>query len=345
MSATTYRSAGVDIDAGDQFVDQISPLISQTHRREVLAPLGGYAGLFALDVAKYPDPVLVSTTDGVGTKLKIAFELEKFDTVGQDLVAMCVNDLICSGAEPLFFLDYFATGKLKLEIGGEVLKGIANSLAPIHCSLIGGETAEMPGFYAKGEFDLAGFAVGCVSRPKIIDGHSISIDDRIIGVASSGVHSNGFSLVRAILKKKRINIKKETAGLSQPVGLELLTPTLIYVNPVLSLIQKFSIKAIAHITGGGLLENVPRVLPHSCTAKIEKSKIRSPLIFEILQKWGEVPETEMWRVFNMGVGLVLVVSPRDEEGVLELLSAMNFGAAVIGTIVKRTKADEGVVLV
>ena len=242
---TVYRDAGVDIDAGDRFVEQISPLIGKTHRPEVIAPLGGYAGLFSLDVGKYPDPVIVSTTDGVGTKLKLAFELEKFDTVGIDLVAMCVNDLICCGAEPLFFLDYFATGKLKAEVGCEVLKGITEALAPIHCSLIGGETAEMPGFYAKGEFDLAGFAVGVVSRKKIIDGHDVSLDDRVIGLASSGVHSNGFSLVRKILKSKKISQKKKW---------ELLTPTLIYVNPVASLVQKFKIKAIAHITGGDCRE-------------------------------------------------------------------------------------------
>lgn len=335
---TTYSEAGVSIDAGNAFIDNITPLIKKTTRPEVMAPLGGYAGLFKLDIKKYPDPVLVSTTDGVGTKLKLAFELGIFNTLGADLVGMCVNDLICCGAEPLFFLDYFATGKLELKVAQAVVRGIAEALQDIHCSLIGGETAEMPGFYQKGEFDIAGFAVGVVNRDRIIDGHTTKEGDIVLGLTSSGVHSNGFSLVREILKKNAIDVK------TNPIGKELLTPTRIYVNPVLALMKKFAVKGIAHITGGGLLENVPRVLPDSMSAQIEKKKVPTLPVFHRLQELGGVPEEEMWRVFNMGIGLVLVVSPKDEKNILQELKSMNVPAQRIGTIIKRPAGNEGVVL-
>ena len=335
----TYSDAGVSIDTGNDFVDAITPLIKKTTRPEVMAPLGGYAGLFKLDLKKYPDPVLVSTTDGVGTKLKLAFEIGIFNQLGADLVGMCVNDLICCGAEPLFFLDYFATGKLELKVAKEVVAGITAALQDIRCSLIGGETAEMPGFYQKGEFDIAGFAVGAVNRDKIIDGSTTKEGDTVLGLLSSGVHSNGFSLVRKILEKNSIDVKKD------PIGKELLTPTRIYVNPVLALLEKFPLKGIAHITGGGLVENVPRVLPENLSARIERKKIPTPPLFSRLQKLGGVPDSEMWRVFNMGIGLVLVVSPNDEKNILDELKKMNFPAVRIGTIIKRPTGNEGVVLI
>lgn len=340
----TYQEAGVSIDTGNEFVQRIKPHIKSTARAEVMAPLGGYAGLFKLDLKKYPDPVLVSTTDGVGTKLKLAFELNKFDTVGIDLIAMCVNDLICCGAEPLFFLDYYASGKLELECAVEVIKGMTDALSKINCTLIGGETAEMPGMYQKGEFDLAGFSVGVVNRDKIVDGSRIREGDILIGVASSGVHSNGFSLVRKILEANQIDLTKDTCGLSQPIGRELLTPTHIYVNPVLRLLEQNLLNGLAHITGGGLVENVPRILPANLTARFERSKINILPIFSLLQKLGNVPDAEMWRVFNMGVGLVLAVSPQNEKAALDILGELNFKANVIGEVIPRKPQGEGVLL-
>lgn len=332
----TYKEAGVNIDEADQLIDNISSAVQKTKRAEVLSHLGGYAGLFSLDLKKFKDPVLVSTTDGVGTKLKIAFELQKYDSVGQDLVAMCVNDLICCGAEPLFFLDYFATGKLELKGAEQVIRGIAQALLPIRCSLIGGETAEMPGFYSKGEFDLAGFAVGAVNRDQIIDGASIKPGDKIIGLHSSGVHSNGFSLVRKILSENGLNAQSVVDGLEKPIGEVLLTPTKIYVNPVLELLQKFTLLGIAHITGGGLIENVPRILPSNCAALFDRASIQTPAIFGVLQKLGNVPEKEMWRVFNMGIGLVLVVRASEEKEILKHLLSSGWDASAIGKIVDRS---------
>ncbi len=330
----TYNDSGVDIDAGDQLVDNIAPFVKKTMRPEVVSRLGGYAGLFALDLKKFPEPLLVSTTDGVGTKLKIAFELKKFDTIGFDLVAMCVNDLICCGAEPLFFLDYYATGKLDGAVAQEVIRSIAKALAPINCTLIGGETAEMPGFYSSGEFDLAGFAVGAVNKPDVIDGNNIQKGDSLLGLESSGVHSNGFSLVRKIISECKLDLHKKYSPLTQTLGETLLTPTKIYVNPVLKLIRSFEIRGIAHITGGGLVENIPRILPNNCCAQLEKQKIKIPPIFSFLQKQGNVPDPEMVRVFNRGIGLVLVVKPADETKILQSLEEMGYPAANIGTIVE-----------
>lgn len=330
----TYQAAGVNIDAGDQLIDTIAPHVKKTVRPEVVSHLGGYAGLFALDLKKFKEPLIVSTTDGVGTKLKIAFEMEKFDTVGDDLVAMCVNDLICCGAEPLFFLDYYATGKLDGAIAKQVIAGIAKALAPINCTLIGGETAEMPGFYRAGEFDLAGFAVGAVNKSEVIDGQKTQIGDSVIGVASSGVHSNGFSLVRKIISERNLDLYKKYPPFDKPLGEVLLTPTKIYVNPVLQLIRSFEIRGIAHITGGGLVENIPRILPESCCARLEKQKIKTPPIFSFLQQQGNVPDTEMWRVFNRGIGLVLVVKPSVETKMIKSLEEMGCPAARIGEIVE-----------
>lgn len=341
---TTYQESGVDIEKGDDFVEQIKPLASQTKRKEVISPLGGYAGLFSIDLKKFPDPVLVSTTDGVGTKLKLAFELNQFDTIGIDLVAMCVNDLICCGAEPLFFLDYFATGKLETKKAVEVVRGITGALQEINCTLIGGETAEMPGFYQKGEFDIAGFAVGIVNRDRIVDGQRVCCGDTIIGLASSGVHSNGYSLVRKILEKKSIQLSTTFSELTKPIGLELLTPTKIYVTPVLNLLKEFEIRAMAHITGGGIEGNLPRVIPNHLTAVIEKQNINTPSIFRFLQKMGQVPEEEMWKVFNMGIGLMLVVQKSDEKEILKNLKDMDFEASPVGKIRTRKKGEEKTVL-
>lgn len=342
---TTYKQAGVDIDAGAELVERIKPYVKKTLRPEVKSSLGSYAGLFALDLKKYKNPLLVSTTDGVGTKLKLAFELQKFDTVGIDLVAMCVNDLICYGAEPLFFLDYFATGKLNVDQASQAIKGISLALKEVNCALLGGETAEMPGFYSEGEFDLAGFAVGAVDKNHVIDGSQIKEGNRIIGLASSGFHSNGFSLVRRIIADQNIDLKKQFNDFSGPIGKELLTPTLLYVKAVLDLQSKFSLKGLAHITGGGLIENIPRIIPESLTAVVEKQSITVPPLFKFFQQLGNVPENEMWRVCNMGIGFVMIVIESEESEILERLNSLGYAAGTIGTIQKRSTLDTGIKLV
>ncbi len=331
---STYKLSGVNIDAGDALVDQIAPFAKKTHRSEVMAGIGGFAGLFAINNRnkKFINPVLVASTDGVGTKLKLAIDCEKIDTLGQDLVAMCVNDLICSGAEPLFFLDYFATGKLNVKQAGAVIKSIASSLNRINCTLLGGETAEMPGLYNTGDFDLAGFTVGAVEKSKLIDGHKVKTGDVLIGLASSGIHSNGYSLVRSIVKSAKLNLNKIYSPLKRPLGEVLLTPTIIYVNPILSLIKKFNIHALAHITGGGLFENLPRVLPKNVKPVINKKCIPTPPVFKFLKEKGCVPETEMWRVFNMGIGFVVVASSKDADKVVEHLKKQCCRANIIGHI-------------
>jgi len=286
---TTYRDAGVDIDAGDEFVDRISPLVRSTFRPEVLTDLGGFGGLFRLQAHRYAEPVLVSGTDGVGTKLKIAFLTDRHDTVGIDLVAMCVNDIVVSGAEPLFFLDYFATGKLSVPKAESVLKGIAEGCRQAGCALIGGETAEMPSFYADGEYDLAGFAVGVVDRPKIIDGRSIVPGDALIGLASTGLHSNGYSLARRVLlDQAKLSVTSRLPELDQPLGDVLLTPTRIYAKQVLTLIQECPINGIAHITGGGITENLPRVFPSGVRAQVRRSAWSVPPIFQAITRLGQV---------------------------------------------------------
>lgn len=335
----TYRQAGVDIDAGDSVVDRITPLVRRTLGPQVIGSLGGYAGLFKLPAKGLREPVLVGTTDGVGTKLKLAFDTGLTQSVGIDLVAMCVNDLVCCGAKPLFFLDYFATGKLKPAVVVGVIAGMASALRKIDCALLGGETAEMPGFYDPGEFDLAGFAVGVVDRKKIIDGSRVRPGDRVIGIASSGVHSNGYSLVRAILKKRKINPARAA------IGRELMTPTRIYVTPVLELLKRIDLHAVAHITGGGIVENLPRVLPERLKASLDKKKIRTPKVFRTLQKMGNVAEEEMWRVFNMGVGMIVVVAGRDEKRVLESLTQMGYPAATIGEVTRRRRNEAQVEII
>ncbi|MDY0189640.1 MAG: phosphoribosylformylglycinamidine cyclo-ligase [Desulfuromonas sp.] len=333
----TYKDAGVDIDAGNRFVDMIKPLVKSTSRPEVLTDIGGFGGLFSFHSDKYKKPTLVSSTDGVGTKLKLAFMMDKHDTVGIDLVAMCVNDIIVQGAEPLFFLDYMATGKLSPEKAAEVIKGIAEGCKQAGCALIGGETAEMPGFYAAGEYDVAGFTVGAVDNDNIIDGSSITVGDKIIGIASSGLHSNGFSLARQVFFDI-MGLKPEDTpeGFSQSIGMELLTPTRIYVKTILNLIRDFNIKGMAHITGGGLLENIPRVLPKHCQAVITKDSWEKPAIFTALQAGGNIDDTEMHRTFNNGLGMVLIVPNDQSEEILIRLSGLNETAWEIGVIEKDT---------
>lgn len=331
---TTYREAGVDIEAGDEFVDRIKPLVRSTFRPEVLTDLGGFGGLFGLRSDKYKEPVLVSGTDGVGTKLKLAFMMDRHDTVGIDLVAMCVNDIAVSGAEPLFFLDYFATGKLSVEKAQEVVKGIAEGCRQAGCALIGGETAEMPSMYADGEYDLAGFAVGVVEKGKLVDGKTITAGDAIIGLASTGLHSNGYSLARRVLfDQAKLSTESQLPELDRSLGEVLLAPTRIYAKQILSLIQECPIKGIAHITGGGITENLPRVFPEGVGAKISRKAWPVPPIFDVMSRLGSVSREEMYRVFNMGIGLMLVVPPDSVADVLAQAAALGDRGWRIGEMV------------
>jgi phosphoribosylformylglycinamidine cyclo-ligase len=328
----TYRDAGVDIDEGDRLVELIKPLARPTLRKEVLAGIGGFGGLFALDMARWKEPVLVSGTDGVGTKLKVAFAAGRHATIGIDLVAMCVNDVAVVGAEPLFFLDYFATGKLSAEQGAEVVKGIAEGCRQAGCALIGGETAELPGFYERGEYDLAGFAVGCVERSRILDGRTVAPGDAVLGIAASGLHSNGYSLARkALLEKHPLDWSPpELAG--KTLADALLEPTRIYAKDVLALLAAVPVKALAHITGGGLPGNVPRNLPVGTRAVLDARRWpRSPL-FDLVQREGEVPWEDMFLTFNMGLGLVAVLPPSDVPAAQALLAARGLPSWPVGGI-------------
>jgi phosphoribosylformylglycinamidine cyclo-ligase len=332
--ALTYRDSGVDIDEGDRLVELIKPLARPTLRPEVLAGIGGFGGLFALDVKKYREPVLVSGTDGVGTKLKVAFAADRHDTIGQDLVAMCVNDVAVVGAEPLFFLDYFATGKLSAEQGAQVVKGIAEGCRLAGCALVGGETAELPGFYARGEYDLAGFAVGCVERSRIVDGRAVVPGDVVIGIASTGLHSNGYSLVRkALLERYPLDHRFDALG-GKALGDALLEPTRIYAQDVLALLAAVPVKAFAHITGGGLPGNVPRNLPDGTRAVLDERRWPRPPIFDVVAQEGQVPRDELYRTFNMGLGLVAVVAPGDEAAAHAGLRARGLDAWTVGGIEK-----------
>jgi phosphoribosylformylglycinamidine cyclo-ligase len=342
----TYKDAGVDIAAGNSFVSMIKPLVKSTFRPEVMAEIGGFGGLFSLNASKYKNPVLVSGTDGVGTKLKIAFMADRHDTVGIDLVAMCVNDIIVQGAEPLFFLDYLATGKLLPEKAALIVKGIAEGCRQAGCALIGGETAEMPGFYADEEYDVAGFTVGVVDRENIIDGSTIAVGNRLIGIASSGLHSNGYSLARKLIFEcLGLSIDSPFPGTGRTVADELLTPTRIYVRSVLNLLKDFKINGIAHITGGGLLENVPRILPHGCQATINLNGWERPALFDVLRDAGNVARDEMYRTFNMGIGMVLVVSENEAEDIIDRLHGMDEQAWSIGRIDACPEGSECVQLV
>lgn len=336
---TTYKSSGVDIDAADNLVDDISRSAKATLRPEVISGIGGFAGLFAMPEG-YKKPVLVASTDGVGTKLKLAIDLGFYDGLGQDLVAMCVNDLICCGAEPLFFLDYFATGKLNVDQCSKVIASISKSLADIRCTLLGGETAEMPGLYMRGDFDIAGFSVGVVEKDKIISGKSVQPGDVIIGISSSGPHSNGYSLIRKIIENANLDLASSHDFAPDGLGRALLKPTKIYVNPVLKLLQHTDIKAMAHITGGGLVENLPRVFPESLCAVLQKDKIQVPQVFRFLQHEGNVPEDEMWRVFNMGVGFCVIVGPNDVDACVATLKNQGCSSSVIGSLKTRQGTDK-----
>jgi phosphoribosylformylglycinamidine cyclo-ligase len=331
----TYKDSGVDIDAGNTFVKMIKPLVKATSRPEVMADIGGFGGLFSLNTAKYKNPVLVSGTDGVGTKLKLAFMADRHDTVGIDLVAMCVNDIIVQGAEPLFFLDYLATGKLDPAKAADIVKGISAGCVQAGCALIGGETAEMPGFYADGEYDIAGFTVGVVDRDNLIDGSSITVGNTLIGLASSGLHSNGYSLARKVIfEKMGLQIDSVLPGTGLTVADELLQPTRIYVKSVLNLLRDFTINGIAHITGGGLLENIPRVLPQGCKAVIRKKSWPVPPIFDIIRDAGNIAESEMHRTLNCGIGMVMVVPEEQTDDILIRLSGLQEKAFILGDIAK-----------
>lgn len=330
-----YAKAGVDITAGYKSVELIKKHIAKTNIKGVISSIGGFGGLFELDLKGIKKPVLVSGTDGVGTKLKIAFLMNKHDTIGIDCVAMCVNDIICVGAKPLIFLDYIACGKNYPEKISEIVKGISKGCVQSNCALIGGETAEMPDFYAKDEYDLAGYSTGVVDKSKIINNSLIKKGDIIIALSSSGIHSNGFSLVRKILNIDNSNINnvvKEPGKKS--IGEILLTPTKIYVKPILKLLKKIKVKGISHITGGGFYENIPRCIPNGLCAEIEKNKIKILPIFKYIQKIGNIEERDMFNTFNMGVGMCIIVSKKDAEKTIKILSSCKEDAYIIGKIIE-----------
>ncbi|WP_457942195.1 phosphoribosylformylglycinamidine cyclo-ligase [Caproiciproducens sp. LBM24188] len=337
----SYKAAGVDVTAGYRAVELMKSHVARTRIPGVVSGIGGFGGLFQPDLQGVNTPVLVSGTDGVGTKLKIAFLMDKHDTVGIDCVAMCVNDVICCGAKPLFFLDYLAVGKNYPEKIAQIVSGVAEGCVQSGCALVGGETAEMPGFYPMDEYDLAGFSVGMVDRDRIIDGSLVQEGDAIIGLQSSGVHSNGFSLVRKIFNISEKNIGMYLNELGRTIGEELLTPTKIYVKPVLSLMEKVTIKAISHITGGGFFENIPRMLKPGTTSKIERASLPKLPIFTLLQRQGNIPERDMYNTFNMGIGMCMVVAKEQANRAVEELNAMGERAFVIGTV---TSGEEGVIL-
>ncbi|HBN14875.1 phosphoribosylformylglycinamidine cyclo-ligase [Pseudohongiella sp. SYSU M77423] len=327
----SYKDAGVDIDAGDALVEKIKSVTQSTRRPEVLSGLGGFGALCELPEG-YRKPVLVSATDGVGTKLKLAIDMGKHDTIGIDLVAMCVNDLIVCGAEPLFFLDYYATGGLNVEIAAQVVAGIGEGCRQSNCSLIGGETAEMPGMYQKGDYDLAGFAVGVVEKDEIITNEQVAVGDCLIGIASSGPHSNGYSLIRKVLEVSGAKLDDPFAD--STLGEVLLTPTEIYVKAMQALQQKVSVHGMAHITGGGILENLPRVMPDYTEAHIDTDSWQRPAIFDWLQKEGNIASREMLRTFNCGIGMIVCVPAEQADTAVELLNTMTRGATIIGKITK-----------
>ena len=329
----SYRDAGVDIDAGDSLVEKIKPFAKRTMRPEVLGDLGGFGALVEIS-KKYRQPVLVSGTDGVGTKLKLAFEWDQHDTVGIDLVAMSVNDILVQGAEPLFFLDYFACGKLDVERAAAVIKGIASGCEQSGCALIGGETAEMPGMYPDGEYDLAGFAVGVVEKEQVINGRSIAAGDIVLGLASNGIHSNGYSLVRKIIERARPELDAPFAD-GQTLRQAIIAPTRLYVKPILAALKQFTIKGMAHITGGGISENVPRILPENTVAAIDAQSWPLPKLFQWLQQAGQVDSQEMYRTFNCGIGMVLVVNAADAAAVQQFLQQQGETVYEIGVIRSR----------
>lgn len=334
----TYRKAGVDIAAGNEAVRRLAPLAAATRRPGVLGGIGGFGGLFAVP-SRYRRPVLVASTDGVGTKLKIAFALDRHDTVGVDLVAMSVNDILVQGAEPLFFLDYIACGKLRPGRIAELVKGIAEGCLQAGCALLGGETAEMPGFYRPGEYDLAGFAVGAAERGRLIDGSGIRPGDLLIGLPSSGLHSNGYSLARAVVEARwgRSAWRRKLPGDGRTVGEAFLAPTRIYVNPVLGLLRRHAVGGVVHLTGGGWTENIPRVLPAGCAAAVELGSWPVPPLFSFLQSEGRIGADEMLRTFNLGIGLILVARPAAAEGLVRALRRRGEACHVVGAVVRGSR--------
>ena len=332
----TYKDAGVDVEAGYTAVRLMKEFIKKTYDQNVVGDIGGFGGLYSLNLEGMKQPVLVAGTDGVGTKLQLAFIMDKHDTVGQDCVAMCVNDVVCQGARPLFFLDYIATGRLRPEKVAQIVKGVAEGCIQAGCALIGGETAEMPGFYKDEEYDIAGFAVGIADRSKIIDGSTVREGDVLIGLASSGVHSNGYSLVRRLVLHDRYRLEERYDVLGCTVGEELLKPTRIYVKGVLNVLERYKIRGIAHITGGGFIENIPRVLPESLSAQIHLGSWPVLPIFELIKRWGDIEDMEMFNTFNMGIGMVLVCSPQEADGVINQLKSDGYPSYAIGRVVKGT---------
>ncbi|OUR72179.1 phosphoribosylformylglycinamidine cyclo-ligase [Methylophaga sp. 41_12_T18] len=341
-SSLSYRDAGVDIEAGNALVDRIKPLAKKTRRPGVMAGLGGFGSMFELPVDRYKQPVLVSGTDGVGTKLRLAIESGIHNTIGIDLVAMCVNDIIVLGAEPLFFLDYYATSKLDIDVAESVVSGIAEGCIQAGAALVGGETAEMPSMYEDGDYDLAGFCVGVVEKENTIDGSQVQAGDVLIGLASSGPHSNGYSLIRKILERSEDKLDTPFAG--STLGEHLMAPTRIYVKSLLQLHEKINIHALSHITGGGLLENIPRVLPDNVTAVVDPTSWQRPAIFDWLQEQGNVIDEEMYRTFNNGIGMVICVAEQDAEQTLALLADLGESAYQIGQIESSDQATPDVVI-
>ncbi len=336
----SYRDSGVDIEAGNELVERIKPAIKSTLRTGCIGSIGGFGGLFELPLDRYKHPMLVSGTDGVGTKLKLAIDLQRYDGIGIDLVAMCANDIAVLGAEALFFLDYYATGKLELEIAESVIRGIAEGCVQAGCALIGGETAEMPGVYASGDFDLAGFCVGIVEKDRVVDGSQVKPGNSIIALASSGPHSNGYSLIRKIIEVSNADLNDDCGG--QTLGDALIQPTRIYVKNLLELSLSHPLLALAHITGGGLLENIPRVLPAHCAAKLDLCSWSLPAVFDWLQTAGNVRVEEMFRTFNCGVGMVLVIEHQHRQSCLDKLAELGEQAWIIGEVVE--KQDDAAVI-
>lgn len=335
----TYADAGVDIDKANNFVETIKKIVKQTPRTGVMGDIGGFGGLYLLNLANVDSPVLVSSTDGVGTKLKIAFMMDKHNTVGIDLVAMCVNDLVVQGAKPLFFLDYLSMGKLNTKIAAEIIEGIAEGCRQAGCALIGGETAEMPGFYKKNEYDLAGFSVGMVDNSKIIDGSEIHVGNKVIGIASSGLHSNGYSLVRKVcFDSLKLKIDDYFPELGRTLGEELLTPTKIYSAVIYRINKGLPIRGLAHITGGGLEDNILRIIPKGCNIVMHKESWDVPPVFPFLKKAGNISDKEMMRTFNNGIGMIAIVPESSAQEMLERLSAMKEKGFIIGEIIERKKS-------
>ncbi len=339
----SYKDAGVDIDKANIFVDRIKTITKATYRKEVMSSIGGFGGLFRLDSGKYINPVLVSSTDGVGTKLKVAQMMAKHDTIGIDLVAMSVNDVVVQGAEPLFFLDYISTGMINVERDIKIIEGIVKGCQEAGCALIGGETAEMPAFYKDDDYDLAGFCVGIVEAEKIIDGSEISVGNRIIGIASNGIHSNGFSLARKVLfENGRLGVDDKLDDLPHSIGMELLRPTKIYVKSLLNLIKNFNIRGIVHITGGGFVDNIPRILPKACRAVILRGSWDVPPVFAIIKKMGNIDDAEMYRVFNMGIGMMVITTEKEASEVTERLENLGLRAYAIGFIDRKDEDQPSV---